>query len=141
MAETKVIVDTGPLVAYWNRKDEHHAWAVDRWQALSQPVYTCEAVISETAFLLRDDGFSPEPLWAAMEREIVRVEFDFRSNQADLLHLLRKYADQPMSVADACLVRLAELSGEAAVFTTDADFRFYRRRGRALVPLIAPFRT
>jgi predicted nucleic acid-binding protein len=141
MAGTKVIVDTGPLVAYWSRTDEHHDWAVERWRALSQPVYTCEAVISETAFLLREDRLSGEPLWEALERDIVRVEFDFQSNQADLLHLLRKYADQPMSVADACLVRLAESSEQASVFTTDTDFRYYRQHGRELIPLITPFRT
>jgi predicted nucleic acid-binding protein len=139
MAETKVLVDTGPLVAYWSRTDAHHEWAIKQFKALSQPVYSCEAVISETAFLLVDDGLSPEPLWTALERGIVRVEFDFQAQQADLLRLLRKYKDQPMSVADACLVRLSELSEKATVFTTHKDFLFYRRHGRSVIPLIAPF--
>lgn len=139
MAATKVLVDTGPLVAYWNAADAHHEWAVRQWAALMEPVYTCEAVVSETAFLLQDDGLETENLWAALERGIVRVEFDFEMQKPDLLRLLRKYDDQPMSVADACLVRLSELSHPSVVFTTDSDFRFYRRGGRGIIPLIAPF--
>jgi predicted nucleic acid-binding protein len=139
MVGIKVLVDTGPLVAYWSKRDRHHEWATDAWGALTEPVYCCEAVISETAFLLRDDGLSPEPLWAAIERGIVCVDFNFNLQHPDLLRLLRKYDDQPMSVADACLVRMSELSESCAIFTTDKDFSYYRRHGRGLIPLIAPF--
>jgi predicted nucleic acid-binding protein len=140
MAATKVLVDTGPLVAYWNESDSHHDWAVRQWASLVDPVYTCEAVISEAAFLLRDDGLESDHLWTALERGIVRVEFDFEVQKPDLLRLLRKYRDQPMSVADACLVRLSELNDRSVVFTTDQDFSVYRRNGRGLIPLIAPFK-
>ena len=139
MAATEVIVDTGPLVAYLNRHDRHHDWAVECWSALFEPVVTCESVISEAAFLLRDEGLDIEKLWQALERGTVRVRFDFKANQADLLRLLRKYRDQPMCVADACLVRLSELTEPSVILTTDEDFRFYRRHGRGLIPLIAPF--
>ncbi len=98
-----------------------------------------QAVISETAFLLRDDGLSTEPLWTALERGIIRIDFNFQLQCSDLLRLLRKYDDQPMSVADACLVRLSELFEPCAIFTTDQDFRHYRRHGRGLIPLLAPF--
>jgi predicted nucleic acid-binding protein len=138
-AATLVIVDTGPLVAYFNRRDQYHAWAVKCWSALFDPVVTCEAVISEAGFLLRDDGLEPGTLWHALERGVVRVDFDFGSQQPDLLRLLRKYNDQPISVADACLVRMAELKARSTVFTTAEDFRFYRRHGRGVIPLIAPF--
>jgi predicted nucleic acid-binding protein len=52
--------------------------------------------------------------------------------------LRRKYADVPMSVADACLVRLAEQLGQCAVLTLDRDFSVYRRHGRQVIPLITP---
>jgi len=58
---------------------------------------------------------------------------------SDIFRLLRKYADQQMSVADACLVRMAELNERCQVFTTDRDFRVYRRKGRHVIPLLAPF--
>ncbi len=139
MAVTEVIVDTGPLVAYFNRRDKHHDWVVERWATLFDPVLTCEAVISEAAFLLREDGLDTEKLWSALERGVAQVQFDFAAHQRELLRLLRKYQDQPMSVADACLVRLSELTDRSVIFTTDEDFRIYRRHGRGLIPLIAPF--
>ena len=138
---TEVIVDTGPLVAYFNRRDEHHNWAVERWATLFDPVLTCESVISEAAFLLHEDGLDTEKLWSALERGVVQVRFNFAAHQRDLLRLLRKYQDQPMSVADACLVRFSELTDRSVIFTTDEDFRVYRRHGRGLIPLIAPFET
>ena len=141
MAVTEVLVDTGPLVAYFNRRDKHHDWVVERWATLFDPVLTCESVISEAAFLLREDGLDTEKLWSALERGVVRVQFDFAAHQRDLLRLLRKYQDPPMSVADACLVRLSELTDPSVIFTTDEDFRVYRRHGRGLIPLLAPFET
>ena len=139
MAATRVLLDTGPLVAYLNRNDRHHEWAVECWTALIDPLWTCEAVISEAVFLLQSDGGDAEPVLQLLERELIRVEFAMDSHRADVLRLLRKYADQPMSVADACLVRMAELADACQVFTTDRDFRVYRRKGRHVIPLLAPF--
>jgi predicted nucleic acid-binding protein len=139
MAATRVLVDTGPLVAYLNRRDRHHAWAVQSWRVLFDPLYTCEAVLSEAAFLLQSDGVSCESLLQLVERQLVRLDFSLDDHRPDVFRLLRKYADRPMSVADACLVRMAELSEASRVFTTDRDFRVYRRKGRQVIPLLAPF--
>lgn len=139
MGATNVILDTGPLVAYLNRADKHHSWAVSCWEQLVEPVVTCESVISEAAFLLQQDQLDVERLWSALERGTIRVTFDFEGQKPNLLRLLRKYQDQPMSLADACMVRLSELAENSAVFTTDRDFQVYRRYGRSVIPLIAPF--
>ena len=139
MAATRVLLDTGPLVAYLNRNDRHHAWAVERWSALFDPLSTCEAVLSEAMFLLQSDGADVEPLLRLVERRIVRVDFVMNDHRSDVFRLLRKYADQPMSAADACLVRMAELTDSCQVFTTDKDFLVYRRKGRHVIPLLAPF--
>jgi predicted nucleic acid-binding protein len=139
MAATRVLLDTGPLVAYLNRRDRHHDWAVERWRALLDPIWTCEAVISEAVFLLESDGASVEPMLRLLERRLVRLGFSIEAQRADVIRLLRKYADQPMSVADACLVRMAELADPCQVLTTDTDFRVYRRKGRNVIPLLAPF--
>lgn len=117
MAGTRVLVDTGPMVAFGSKRDERHKWAVECWEELTEPVWTCEAVISEAAFLLRDDELSTEPLWVALERGVIRIDFSFQLQCSDLLRLLRKYDDQPMSIADACLVRLSELFEPCAIFT------------------------
>ena len=139
MATTRVLLDTGPLVAYLNRQDRHHRWAVACWSALYDPLLTCEAVLSEAVFLLQSDGSDAEPLLRLVERGVIRLDFSIADHRADVSRLLRKYADQPMSLADACLVRMAELSDASQVFTTDKDFLVYRRRGRHVIPLLSPF--
>src|SRR5262245_42565927 len=134
MAAIKVLVDTGPLVAYLNRRDRHHRWAIACWKALFDPLWTCEAVLSEAIFLLQSEGADPEAMLQLVERGIVRLDFVLDAHRADVFRLLRKYADQPMSVADACLVRMAELADASQVFTTDRDFLVYRRKGRHRIP-------
>ena len=139
MAGTKILLDTGPLVGYLSRSDQHHTWAVERWAALFDPVWTCEAVLSETAFVMQSGGADIEPMLDMVERRLIRVDFAFDDHRPDVIRLLRKYADQPMSLADACLVRMSELVDACQVFTTDTDFQVYRRKGRHIIPLLAPF--
>jgi len=139
MAGTKVLLDTGPLVGYLNREDQHHEWAVSCWSVLYEPLWTCESVFSEALFLLQSEGINPEGLYALIERGIIRLGFEIEQHRADIFRLLRKYADAPMSLAEASLVRMAELTNECQVFTTDKDFRVYRRRGRHVIPLLSPF--
>jgi len=55
-----------------------------------------------------------------------------------VLKLVQKYADVPMSLADACLVRMAEMLPDPVVLTTDSDFRVYRRHSRQIVPCVMP---
>ncbi len=140
MAGTRVLLDTGPLVAYLNRNDRHHAWAIETWSALYEPLWTCEAVLSEAVFLVQSDTGDVDPILRLLERRLVRLDFVATDHQADVVRLLRKYRDQRMSLADACLVRMAEISENCQVFTTDRDFLVYRRKGRQVLPLLAPFR-
>jgi predicted nucleic acid-binding protein len=139
MAATRVLADTGPLVAYLNRRDRHHAWAVECWKALTDPLWTCEAVVSEAVFLLQSAGADLNPMLQLIERDLVRLDFAIDDHRPDVFRLLRKYRDRPMSVADACLVRMAELADHSQVFTTDRDFLVYRRKGRHTIPLLSPF--
>lgn len=139
MAATRVLVDTGPLVAYLNQRDRHHTWAVNCWKALTDPLWTCEAVVSEVVFLLQSEAADPDPMLRLIERNLVRLDFALDDHRPDVFRLLRKYRDRPMSVADACLVRMAELADASQVFTTDRDFLVYRRKGRHVIPLLSPF--
>ena len=139
MAAIRVLLDAGPLVAYLNRRDRHHAWSVRCWSALFDPLWTCEAVLSEAIFLLQTDGGDAQPVLRLLDRGVIGVDFSFADHRADVGGLLRKYQDRPMSLADACLVRMAELADASQVFTTDRDFLVYRRRGRHVIPLLAPF--
>jgi predicted nucleic acid-binding protein len=139
MAGLKLIADTGPLAAFFNRADQYHPWAAEQFEAIFQPLLTCEAVISEAVFLLQSDGLSADPLFEAIERQQLIVQFSAEQHWPDVRRLLRKYSDLPMSLADACLVRMTELAPDSQVFTTDRHFRLYRRHGRQLIALRAPF--
>jgi predicted nucleic acid-binding protein len=139
MAATKILLDSGPLVGFISRTDQHHRWAVKVWSSLFDPLWTCEAVLSEAIFLLQSDKISTEPLLRLFERGLVKIDFEVSSHQSDIWHLLRKYADRPISLADACLVRMAELNDNSQILTTDRDFLVYRRKGRGVIPLVAPF--
>jgi len=139
MAATKVLLDTGPLVGFVNGTDQHHRWSARVWNSLYEPLWTCEAVLSEAIFLLESSGVSIDPLLEMFERGLVKIDFAVSDHQPDVWELLRKYDDRPMSLADACLVRMAELSHRCQVFTTDKDFLVYRRKGRGVIPLLAPF--
>ncbi len=134
-----VIVDTGPLVAALRYRDRHHDWTCAQLAALSGPLLTCEAVLSEAFFLLQAVPRAGAALAALVERGIVEVGFDFQEEHVGTLRLLRKYADTPMDFADACLVRMSELRRESRVLTLDRDFLTYRRNGRERIPLLAPW--
>ena len=133
-----VLVDTGPLVAALRRRDQHHEWARAHFQAATEPFVTCEAVISECLFLLERAREGKEALCSLLERGIVAVRYSFEDELAETLRLVRRYNDTPMSFADACLVRMAEKGNNSVVFTTDSDFRTYRKNGRQVIPLIIP---
>jgi predicted nucleic acid-binding protein len=134
-----VLIDSGAIVAALRRRDQHHPWACSTFEALTAPCLTCEAVLSESFFLLERAREGKDRLCSLLERGIVVAEFEFARHQAEVLRLLRRYDDTPMSFADACLVRMAELHENAPVFTTDTDFRTYRKNGRQAIPLVTPW--
>jgi predicted nucleic acid-binding protein len=130
------IVDTGFLVALLSRRDAHHRWATSQAERLPPPWITCEAVLSETFHLVRPYG-TPR-LAALLRRGAVRYGFRFSENVEPVLWLLRKYADVPISFADACLVRMTEILPDPVLLTTDADFQIYRRKARQTIPCVLP---
>lgn len=134
-----VVVDTGPLVAGLRARDRDHAWTRAQLASLATPLATCEAVISEAFFLLQGVRGGAERLAALLDRGVVEAHFDFHSERDATLRLLRKYADTPMSFADACLVRMTEVHRDSRIFTLDRDFAAYRRNGRERIPLLAPW--
>jgi predicted nucleic acid-binding protein len=134
----EVIVDTGPLVALLVRSDDHHAWVVERLRELPAPLLTCEAVLAELAHLVRRVPQGVDRFVDLLLTDLLRVDFDMMAERTAIGRLLRKYADRPMSLADACLVRLAELHDGASVLTIDGDFSVYRKHGRRILSVIAP---
>ena len=133
-----VLVDTGPLAAWLNSADMYHGWAKERFGRLRPPLTTCEAVLSEVVFLLHRAGANGEAVPRLISRGVLQVTPVLQTEAPAVAASMRKYADVPMSLADACLVRLSELVPHAIVFTLDGDFRVYRRRGRSAIPILMP---
>ena len=133
-----VIADAGPLVAYLKRDDKDHDWAKEVFHRLTSPLRTCDAALSEAFFLLRQTHGGADKLLALLERGLVIPDFNLLAELPAVGQLLRRYASVPMSLADACLVRMAELHRDAAVLTLDSDFRIYRKHRRQAIALIDP---
>ena len=131
----KGIADTGLLVAFANRYDRHHDWAVGVAEQIAGPLLTCEAVLAETAFHLQDTGL----VLAMIDDGLVSLSFDCRDHLPHLAALARRYADRHPDLADLCLIRMSELYPNHSVITVDReDFRVYRRNKREAIPLITP---
>ena len=133
-----VLLDTGPLVSFINRRERHHAWAATLFGELAPPLETCESVLSEACFLLRRYPGGADAVMALVERGVVSPSFSLAREHARVRRLLKRYHETPMSLADACLVRMSELMPGSVVMTLDAHFKIYRRHGREVIPLIAP---
>lgn len=131
----KGIADTGFLVAFANRKDQHHDWAVAIAREVDEPLLTCEAVLSEAAFHLQNSAL----VLAMVEEGLVSLSFDAKRHLRELRRLATRYADRAPDLADLCLIRLSELNPRHSVITVDTkDFAAYRRNGREVIPLVAP---
>ncbi len=135
MAEN-VIVDASFLIASLNRRDNNHAWAMAVAMQHPPPWQTCEAVISDVLYL---SGRSRHHVVAALLRRGSLVsKFHLSEHTIEVLALIEKYASVPMSLADACLVRMTEVFSDPKLLTTDADFRIYKRHGRNTIPCAMP---
>jgi predicted nucleic acid-binding protein len=131
----KAIADTGFLVAFGNRHDSHHEWAVGIAEGVTEPLVTCEAVLAEAAFHLGSSAL----VLALLHEGLVRSTFVLSEHISRLAELAARYADPKPDLADLCLIRLSELHPRYPVITTDlADFRVYRRGRRENIPLIHP---
>lgn len=122
MVKATVIIDTGPLVALTDEKDQSHAWARHESAQLKAPFLTCDAVLSEAWFLLRQLPKAQAKLLTLLAQGLIQSQFDSLAEKDNLIRLLQKYADLPISFADACLVRMSELRPASLVFTLDSDF-------------------
>lgn len=131
----KAIADTGLLVAFGNQRDRYHSWALEIAQRLTEPLLTCDSVLSEASFHLADAGFVLD----LVRDGFVRPAFDVAEQLPRLAELANRYGDRKPDFADLCLIRMSELYPKHPVITTDvSDFRIYRRGRREVIPLIHP---
>lgn len=131
----KAIADTGFLVAFGNRNDNHHGWAVQLAHQVIEPLLTCEAVLAEAAFHLDNLLLVLEFVRAGL----VQPAFAISEHMPRIAELATRYRDRRPDLADLCLIRMSELHPKYPVITTDiADFRVYRRNRREVIPILHP---
>jgi len=133
-----VLIDTGPLVAFLNRRDHYHMWASSQLARMTPPLLTCEAVISETCFLLRFLPSGPIAVLELINRGLLQMPFRLGDEIVRIKGFMMRYANVPISLADACLVRMAEQYPGSPLFTCDSDFSIYRKNRRQVIPTIMP---
>jgi len=134
----RVILDTGVLVAVLDRSDNYHNWAIQQWEKVAKPLLTCEAVITESCFILQDVYGSEDAIMSLIERGTIKIDFSLNDEVKVIRELRQRYQSVPMSFADACLVRMTELIESISVLTLDSDFYIYRKNRREMIDAIIP---
>jgi predicted nucleic acid-binding protein len=134
----KVLLDTGPIVALLNRRDQYHDWARSAAGQLDAPLHTCEAVLAEAHHLLSGLHDGSTKLNALVASGRMDLSFRYADHLQRVNELIGKYASVPMSFADACLVALSENLAQPRVFTVDEGFTIYRRKRNRPLDLLMP---
>lgn len=134
----KIIADTGVIVAYLDKRDEWHDWTLEQMKIMPAPFSVCESVITESCFLLEHLHNGKNNVLAMLKAGFLTTDFSLFGEVESVQNLIKKYDNVPMSLADACLVRMSELADDSTVFTLDSDFHIYRKNGRQKISLIIP---
>jgi predicted nucleic acid-binding protein len=134
-----VIVDTGPLVAYLSQRDKFHIWTYRQLEQINLPLLTCEAVLTKACFILNRNGCNAEDIVEMLNQGWLSIPFNLQHESHSISKLMSKYANIPMSLADASLLRMTELLPNSQLLTFDSDFSIYRRYGKETVNTIAPW--
>jgi predicted nucleic acid-binding protein len=133
-----VIIDTGFLVALLNRSEQYHSWVKNQLNNISSPIITCEPVITETCFLLRKIYGAETTILNLINSQKLKIPFRLIDEFSMVHQFMQRYQSVPMSLADACLVRMAEIYPNSLVLTLDSDFRIYRKNKNEIIPLVIP---
>jgi predicted nucleic acid-binding protein len=134
----EILIDTGVLVAAIDRRDQFHQWATSELALLQPPLLTCEPVCTETFFLLQRVRGGQEAFITLLNRGLVQIPFHLDRHIEAVTELLNRYQSVPMSLADACLVKMVEEYESSSVMTLDSDFQIYRKNRNQPIPLITP---
>jgi predicted nucleic acid-binding protein len=134
-----VLVDASYVIALYDASDQDHGQCLRAYDSLQQPLATCEAVITESVYMLRFASGASEALLASVECGALEISFALSKAAGAINSIMRKYRGTPADFADACLIHMADLLDTGDILTLDSDFKHYRwRRTRAfrmLIPL------
>lgn len=136
--QQNLLIDAGPLVAFMDRRDQFHSWAKEILATTQMPLLTCEAVLSETCFLLRQYPRGQDEVMALLQNGLIQIPFRLEEEASTIATLINRYHSVPMSLADACLVRMSEMIPNSTIFTLDSDFEIYRKNQNQVIDVIMP---
>jgi predicted nucleic acid-binding protein len=132
-----ILIDAGPLVALVDADDQHHSTCVAALKTLREPLVTVWPPLTEAIYLLSDLPKGQEAIWEMLQRGVLHLLPLDSADVPRMRELMRKYANRPMDLADAALIRAAEREGLRKIFTVDRqDFSVYRLHGRIRPTLI-----
>ena len=131
-------MDSGPLVAWFAKRDSHHEWAGRVIDDLPVGALVCEAVLAEVCHLVAKEGVPAATVLKLVDQNDL-VLVSLAGGVSAIRSLMEQYKDAPMDFADACVVRMADLNSNAVVCTTDSHFRFFRKSSGEIIALLAPF--
>ncbi len=120
------LLDSGVIVALLDRSEWFHQACSETVGTLELPLVTCEAVIAECCYLLRNLPGAPEATIENVVAGIFQVPFQLSREAAGVKQNMRKYRDRKIDLADTCLIRLADEFETADILTLDRDFEVYR---------------
>jgi uncharacterized protein len=136
--QKSIIIDTGVLVAFLMPSDRYHQWSISSLKNVQYPILTCEPVLTEACFLLQRIHLGHEKVLQLVKQGYIEIPFCL-SDEVDAIEVLtQRYQSVPMSLADACLVRMSEIYVETSILTLDSDFRIYRKNRNQEIPVIMP---
>ena len=139
MNRAGVLLDTGPLVAFLSQDDALHSKAVELFANCAPPFRCCEAVLAEACFLMKKvDRGGPAEVMALGRKGVYETPLRIDEQAEKIETLLKKYRNRPISLADACLIRTAEIFSEPRILTFDSDFRIYRWAGKRTFDVLTP---
>jgi predicted nucleic acid-binding protein len=134
----QLILDTGALIAFLMPKDKFHPWAVAQLTQTNPPLITSEAVITEACFLAQRVSKGQETILKLIQQKYIIISFNLNEEIEAIERLMKRYVSVPMSLADACLVRMSEIYDDSPIITLDSDFHIYRKHRNQTIPLIRP---
>jgi predicted nucleic acid-binding protein len=134
----QIILDTGFLVALLNRTEKYHSWVKSQLSKISSPMITCEPVITEACFLLQTIHGGEKAILDLVNRKKLQIPFVLTDESLLIQTLMQRYQSVPMSLADACLVRMTEIYSDSILLTLDSDFRIYRKNKNEIINLLTP---
>jgi uncharacterized protein len=134
-----ILIDTGVIFALFDQNEGAHERCVRTLESIHRPLVTCEAVITESCYLLRRRRDAVDAVLANVKTGFFGIPLQISIAASQIREIFRKYRDTPCDFADACLIAMADHLNTGDILTLDSDFAHYRwrrnRRFRNLVPL------